>query len=71
MSGVVTDEKGEPLPGVTVLIKGTSIGAATDIDGKFPFQFRQGNTLQFSMVGMESKEIMVDGNKEMAKLVWC
>lgn len=37
MSGVVTDEKGEPLPGVTVLIKGTSIGAATDIDGKFSF----------------------------------
>ena len=69
MSGVVTDEKGEPLPGVTVLIKGTSIGAATDIDGKFSFSIPAGkHTLQFSMVGMESKEIMVDGNKEMAKL---
>ena len=69
MSGVVTDEKGEPLPGVTVLIKGTSSGAATDIDGKFSFSIPAGkHTLQFSMVGMESKEIMVDGNKEMAKL---
>ena len=56
VSGQVSDEKGELLPGVTVLIKGTSIGAATHV-------------LQFSMVGMESKEIVIDSNKEIPEIV--
>lgn len=55
---------------MTVLIKGTSIGAATDIDGKFSFSIPAGkHTLQFSMVGMESKEIVIDGNKEISELI--
>ena len=70
VSGQVSDEKGEHLPGVTVLIKGTSIGAATDIDGKFTFSIPAGkHVLQFSMVGMESKEIVIDGNKEISDIV--
>lgn len=35
ISGVVTDTQGEPIIGATVLVKGTGIGTATDIDGKF------------------------------------
>ena len=70
VSGQVSDEKGEHLPGVTVLIKGTSIGAATDMDGKFTFSIPVGkHVLQFSMVGMESKEIVIDSNKEIPEIV--
>ena len=70
VSGQVSDEKGEHLPGVTVLIKGTSIGAATDIDGKFTFSMPAGkHVLLFSMVGMESKEIVIDSNKEISEIV--
>ena len=70
VSGQVSDEKGEHLPGVTVLIKGTSIGAATDVDGKFTFSIPAGkHVLQFSMVGMESKEIVIDSNKEIPEIV--
>ena len=35
LSGTVVDEKGEPLIGATVMVKGTSIGTSTDIDGKY------------------------------------
>ena len=68
--GAVSDEKGERLPGVTVLLKGTSTGTATGIDGKFSFSIPAGkHVLQFSMVGMESKEIVIDSNKEISEIV--
>lgn len=59
VKGKVTDKNGQPLPGVTVVIKGTQIGVATDIDGKFTLDVpTQGKvTLLFSMVGMKSQEI--------------
>ena len=52
---------GEPLPGVTVVVKGTTFGGATDVDGKFELSFTlEGEvTLVFSFVGMESQEIVV------------
>lgn len=58
VSGVVKDEKGEYLPGVTVSLKGTSIGVATDINGKFNFEFpkRDSVILVFSFVGMKTQE---------------
>ena len=37
IKGVVKDKKGEPLPGVTIVEKGTTVGVATGIDGKFTF----------------------------------
>ena len=58
ISGVVRDEKGEPLPGVTVLIKGTTVGNATDIDGRFSINVPGGVTqLLFSFIGMETLEM--------------
>ena len=70
VKGTVRDEKGESLPGVSVLIKGTSIGTATDIDGRFIFSIPVGKyVLLFSMVGMESKEIVIDNNKEISEIV--
>lgn len=51
-SGVVQNEKGELLPGATVMVQGTTNGAATDLDGKFSLMYDQPSAkIQFSMVG--------------------
>ncbi|WP_297088277.1 SusC/RagA family TonB-linked outer membrane protein [uncultured Draconibacterium sp.] len=60
ISGTVTDESGEPLPGVTVLIKGTTNGAITDIDGKYKLaDVPEKSILQFSFIGMKTQEVEV------------
>ena len=59
VTGKVTDSKNEPLPGATVLVKGTSRGTVTDIDGSYAIQATTGETLVFSFVGFESKEAQV------------
>ena len=51
VSGTVTDASGLPLPGATVLVKGTSSGTSTDFDGKFAIKANQGATLVVSFVG--------------------
>jgi TonB-linked SusC/RagA family outer membrane protein len=62
ISGIVTDEKGSPLAGVTVLVKGTTIGALTDISGKYTLNDPPKNaTLIFSFVGMTTQEIATEG----------
>ena len=59
LKGTVKDVNGEPLPGVTVTIKGTSLGVATDIDGKWVLEIPEMKevVLVFSFVGMKSQEI--------------
>ena len=60
ITGKVTDENGEALPGVTVIIKGTSLGTSTDIDGNYVLTLPAGDhVLVFSMVGMNEKEVAV------------
>ncbi|WP_321285882.1 TonB-dependent receptor [uncultured Sunxiuqinia sp.] len=62
ISGVVTDGSGVPLPGVTVVVKGTAIGTITDFDGKYNITNVPGDgTLVFSFVGMKSSEVLVNG----------
>ena len=56
ISGTVTDEKGTPLPGVSVQIKSTTRGVATDFDGKYSIEASQGNVLLFSFMGYASQE---------------
>ena len=64
--GVVKDETGMPLPGVAVIQKGTTLGAATDVDGRFEFQLTEKNvTLVFSFVGMKTKELLYDGSDKL------
>ena len=61
VKGKITDEQGAPLPGVAVLIAGTTIGTASDIDGNYSLDI-PGNVeskLQFSMIGMELQEIAI------------
>ncbi|MBD0404167.1 SusC/RagA family TonB-linked outer membrane protein [Flammeovirga sp. EKP202] len=58
VSGVVT-EGGEPLPGVTVLLKGTTKGTITDLDGKYHITIGDDATLVFSFVGYSTQEVAV------------
>lgn len=61
LSGKITDSKGTPLVGVTVLIKGTSIGTTTNIEGKYSFVMdKPGGTLVISYLGYESQEISIN-----------
>ena len=60
VTGVVSDEAGEPLVGVTVFVDGTTTGASTDLDGQFAIIMEKGkNTLKFSYVGMKTKTVKV------------
>lgn len=58
VSGVVS-EAGQPLPGVTVIIKGTSKGTITDLNGKYQIAIADDATLVFSFVGYSAQEIKV------------
>ncbi|HSI75492.1 MAG TPA: TonB-dependent receptor [Lunatimonas sp.] len=62
ISGKVVDPKGEPIPGATISIPGTSIGAVTDMDGDYSITVPEGSTLVFSFIGFESTSIEV-GNQ--------
>ncbi|MCC8170502.1 MAG: SusC/RagA family TonB-linked outer membrane protein [Parabacteroides sp.] len=60
VSGVVTDENGEPVIGAAVVVKGTTIGTTTDIDGIFRLAIpADAKTLQFTYVGMKTVELPV------------
>jgi TonB-linked SusC/RagA family outer membrane protein len=61
VTGKVTDEKGDPLPGVTVSVPGTTIGTATDLDGEYSLTVAEGSTLVFSFIGFESQTIALGG----------
>lgn len=67
IKGQVVDKTGSPLPGVTILIKGTQIGTSADVEGKFSIETGnlQDVVLVFSFVGMEKKEIPLKNNKEL------
>jgi hypothetical protein len=68
ISGKVTSsEDGEALPGVSISVVGTSIGATTDIDGNFKINVERGKSLKFSFVGFKSKTIKV-GNQSTINL---
>lgn len=60
IEGQVTDSKGIPLPGVTIVVKGTQVGTVSDADGKFTLQAPAGaETLVFSFIGMQTQEVSI------------
>lgn len=60
ITGVVSDEKGAPLPGSTVQVKGSTVGSLTDLDGKYSIEVPGSNSiLVFSFVGYVPKEVQV------------
>ena len=62
ITGIVMDSYNIPLPGATVVIKGTSQGTNTDFDGKFSIRVKKGETLEFSYVGMQIKTTKIDNS---------
>ena len=67
-SGTITDAKGEPLIGVSVLVKGTSNGTITDMDGNFKIQATKGDVLEVSYIGYVSQAITL-ANTQPLKIV--
>lgn len=60
--GRVTNREGNPLAGVTIMIKGLKSGAVTDEDGNFIIEVANNGTLEFSFVGYQTQEVAVQGN---------
>ena len=61
VSGTVTDVNGEPIIGAYVLVKGTSNGTSTDVDGKYQISVPSNGTLEFTLVGMKNAVVPVNG----------
>ena len=62
VTGTVTDLNGEPLIGATVMVKGTKMGTATDVNGKFSIKAAQGSTLVVTYIGSKPTEVKVTGS---------
>lgn len=59
ITGTVIDESGDPIPGVSVIVKGTSTGMATDIDGKYSIKAAKGSVIEFSYIGYMTQSVTV------------
>ena len=64
VKGVVNDEGGSPMPGVNVVIKGTTNGLITDMDGQYQISADSKSTLSFSFIGYKTQEILVSNQKQ-------
>jgi len=62
VQGVITDDSG-PLPGVSILVKGTTNGTESDFDGRYSISVNQGDKLVFSYIGMDSYEVVANSSK--------
>lgn len=65
VAGQVTDDKGNPLAGASVRVKGTAVGRATDINGRFSIEASTGNILIVSFAGYTSQEVAVTKESDM------
>jgi TonB-linked SusC/RagA family outer membrane protein len=68
VSGTVSDNAGLPLPGVSVLVKGSKTGTQTDFDGKFSIKANANQTLVLSYIGMKSQEVSANSTTINVKL---
>jgi TonB-linked SusC/RagA family outer membrane protein len=68
VSGTVSDNTGLPLPGVSVLVKGTKTGTQTDFDGKYSIKATSSQTLVFSYIGMQTQEVKATSTNVNVKL---
>ena len=66
ISGTVTGlEDNLPLAGVTVLVKGTTVGVLSDINGKYQINAQEGSTIEFRYVGMKTREVVVGSSNRL------
>lgn len=63
ISGIVKDASDNPLPGVNILVKGTTVGSSTDFDGNYKIKAKQGDILMFSYMGYKTLEVTYKGGK--------
>jgi TonB-linked SusC/RagA family outer membrane protein len=64
ITGTITDDKGQPLPGVTIKIKNATTGTTSDVNGKFTISVPDARTvLTFSMIGFETQEIVAGNSR--------
>lgn len=68
VSGTVSDNAGMPLPGVSVLVKGTKTGTQTDFDGKFSIKASSSQILVFSYIGMKTQEVAASSSTVNVKM---
>jgi TonB-linked SusC/RagA family outer membrane protein len=68
VTGTVSDENGEPIPGATVFVQGTAVGTVTDMDGRYSLSVPDGSRLVFSFIGYVSREAEV-GNSTILDIV--
>ena len=61
VSGTVIDSDNQPLPGVSVSVKGTTKGTTTDFDGNYSLQVNSGEVLVFTFVGFETQQVTLSG----------
>lgn len=59
VSGIVKDERGEPVIGANVVVKGTTSGTVTDMNGRYSLSVPEGSTLQISYIGYNTQEVKV------------
>lgn len=67
VKGIVRDKQNHPMPGVTVLLKGTSVGVSTDVEGRYNLIFPEMKdaVISFSFIGMETKDVKYTGQTEL------
>jgi TonB-linked SusC/RagA family outer membrane protein len=68
VSGIVSDNTGMPLPGVSVLVKGTKTGTQTDFDGKYSIKATASQVIIFSYIGMKTQEMTASSTSINVKL---
>jgi len=68
ITGTVSDNAGIPLPGVSILVKGTKSGAQTDFDGKYSIKAQSSQILVFSYIGMKTQEVAASSSVVNVKL---
>ena len=67
-TGVVQDDRGDPLPGVSVKVEGTSAGTVTDVNGKFSVSAEDADRLIFSFIGMAEKAVAIGGKTDLGTI---
>ncbi len=70
LKGVVKDQSGEPLGGVSIVVKGTTIGTSSDWDGNFTLEVPEKNTLlSFSFIGFKSRDVALNGQQNLTVIL--
>ena len=66
ITGRVTDERGDPIPGATIIIEGTASGTATDVDGNFSLEVPEGATLLISFIGYQAQRVLISNQTSLS-----